>query len=148
MNSNILNEIKLVRKYIQRPEIMKLYKNNRKEYEDHLNEKFKNFSDNKPFLFDMAIRYEKFDYNKLNKFLGVINNISNGKITNEDASKMVGQMQYDEYVKDKIDDEKVSEINDEKVSEMNESKNKSESVSVENTKQNKPKKIDTDLKYI
>ena len=141
MNNNILNEIKLVRKYIQRPEIIQLYKTNKKEYEDNLNDKFKNFSENKPFLFDMIIRYEKFDYNKLNNFLGVINNIKGGKISNEDASKMIGQMQYDEYVKNKIDDEKVSENNksdDEKVSENN----KSDSM------QNERKKIDTNLKYI
>ena len=123
-----------------KPEIKALYKESKQKYEEHLASKFKNFSENKPFLFDMTIDYNKFDYDKLNKFLGVVKNIHEGKISTEDASKMVGQMQYDEYVKSKITDENDNEI---KVNEQPKNDSNNEESMIE-----KPKKLDTDLKYV
>jgi hypothetical protein len=149
MNNNLVAEIKLIRKYIQKQEVKNLYKESKQKYEDHLSNKFKNFSENKPFLFDMIIDYNKFDFEKLNKFLGVINNIHLGKISTEDASKMVGQMQYDEYVKNKVTDEKENEIKIDEVKTDNEIK--IDEVKTDNEiKVNQPvkKQIDTDLEYV
>ena len=53
--SAVIAEVELVRKYIKKSEIKNLYKNNKDDYETHLKQKFSNFSEKKPFLFDMAV---------------------------------------------------------------------------------------------
>ena len=99
-------------------------------------------SNSKPFLFDMAISYEHFDFNKLKNFLSIINNVKKGKMTSDSASKMVGQMQYDEYVKTNITDEPNNKNTDEP--NTNEPKNKIN----ESVLENNISKKTTDLEYI
>ena len=110
--STVIAEVELVRKYIKKPEIKRLYQKNKDEYETHLKEKFSNFSEKKPFLFDMAIAQEKFDFDKLKEFCSVIDKVNSGKMTPENASKYIGQKYYDQYVKGKLED-KVEEVEDE-----------------------------------
>jgi hypothetical protein len=105
----IVSEVELIRKYIKKPEIKKLYEKNKAEYEIHLKDKFKNFSENKPFLFDMAISQERFEFDKLKEFCSLIDKVNSGKMTSENASKYIGQKYYDKYVKNKVED-KVEEI--------------------------------------
>lgn len=139
---SILQEIKIIRNYINKLEIKNLYLKDKEEYEKHLQQKFSNLSNSKPFLFDMAISYENFDFNKLKNFLSIINNIKKGKMTSDSASKMVGQMQYDEYVKNNITDESNTKNTDE--SNTNEAKNKIN----ESVLENNISKKTTDLEYI
>jgi hypothetical protein len=110
--SAVIAEVELVRKYIKKSEIKNLYKNNKDDYETHLKQKFSNFSEKKPFLFDMAISQEKFDYDKLKEFCSVLNKVNSGKMTSENASKYIGQKYYDQYVKGKVED-KVEEVEEE-----------------------------------
>jgi len=102
--SSIIAEVELVRKYIKKNEIKRLYQNNKTEYDTHLKEKFSNFFEKKPFLFDMAISPEKFDFLKLKEFCSIIDKVNSGKLTSEDASKYIGQKYYDQYVKNKVEE--------------------------------------------
>ena len=139
---SIIQEVKIIKNYIQKSEIKNLYLKDKEEYEKHLKQKFSNLSNSKPFLFDMAISYEHFDFKKLKNFLSIINNIKKGKMTSDSASKMVGQMQYDEYVKNNITDESNTKNTDE--SNTNEAKNKIN----ESVLENNISKKTTDLEYI
>ena len=107
--SNIISEVELVRKYIKKPELKKLHKNNYQEYESHLKNKFSNFSEKKPFLFDMAISQENFDFSKLKEFISMLDKVKSGKISNENASKIIGEKYYNQYVKNKVEN-KVEEV--------------------------------------
>ena len=137
--SSIIGEVEIVRKYIKRPEIKSLYQKNRDEYQEHLKNKFKNFSEKKPFLFDMAIAQEKFDYGKLKEFCSLIDKVNSGKMTSENASKFIGQKYYDQYVKNKVEDKVEEPVVEEPAVEEPE---------VTEVKQEPKPKKEFDLKYI
>ena len=69
--SSIITEVEIVRKYIKKPEIKKLHQSNFSQYETHL-KKIPQFVENKPFLFDMAISQDKFDFDKLKEFVHLL----------------------------------------------------------------------------
>lgn len=144
MNS-IISEVEIVRKYIKKPEIKKLYQNNFSQYETHLKEKFSNFSEKKPFLFDMAISQDKFDFGKLKEFCSIIDKVNNGKMTSENASKYVGQKYYDQYVKNKVEN-KVEEVEDEVQNQENKVEEEITENKIESEKLKKSKKLD--LEYV
>lgn len=70
------------------------------EYEAKMSEKLPKFKQDYPTLFKLMIR--EFDspvfMSKLNHFLGLSQDVKNGRRTLEEASKQVGQEQYDEFV--------------------------------------------------
>ena len=145
--SSIIGEVEIVRKYIKRPEIKSLYEKNRDEYQEHLKNKFKNFSEKKPFLFDMAIGQEKFEYGKLKEFCSLIDKVNSGKMTSENASKFIGQKYYDQYVKNKVED-KVEEVEEPVVEEPVVEEPAVEEPAVTEVKQEPKPKKEFDLKYI
>ena len=58
---------------------------------------YKIFFERYPLLFEMCTRQE-FDFNILNYFLQMRENIINNQISNEDASKQIGKEWFDKYV--------------------------------------------------
>ena len=142
--STIIKEVELVRKYIKRPEVKKIYNQDKNKYEEHLKSKFKNFSDGKPFLFDMTIDPNKFDYNKLKELCSMIDNVNTGKISQENASKVIGQRYYDKYVKNKVEDveNKVEEIDDNKVEDVENKVEEMDDNKVEEVDDNKVEEVD------
>jgi len=66
---------------------------------------FKEFSLDYPALFNMIIDDPKnFDLNRLKYMLGMKQKIDNNELSNEDATKEVGQKYYDEFVKNTVED--------------------------------------------
>lgn len=65
--------------------------------EEHFKVKYKNFATKYPMLFQMCCK-DDFDYDRLCYMLNMIKNVSDNKLSYEDASKQVGQKMYDEYV--------------------------------------------------
>lgn len=63
-----------------------------------LQQKYEFFSKRYPMLFSMACTAQEFDYDSLEYFLNMRDNIINDKITSEEASKQVGQEWFDKYV--------------------------------------------------
>jgi hypothetical protein len=86
--------------HAQHPELKELRATNFEEYESQMSEKLPKFKQDYPTLFKMMIR--EFDrpvfMSKLNHFLGLSQDVRNGRKTLEEASKQVGQEQYDEFV--------------------------------------------------
>lgn len=65
---------------------------------DNLKKQYEFFSKRYPMLFNMACTAQEFDYDSLEYFLNMRDNIIKDKITVEDASKQVGQEWFDKYV--------------------------------------------------
>jgi hypothetical protein len=63
-----------------------------------LQQKYEFFSKRYPMLFNMACSAQEFDYESLDYFLNMRDNIINNTISSEDASKKVGQEWFDKYV--------------------------------------------------
>lgn len=90
--NEIRDKIKSIRLYLLNP--------NNNTYEQKieylkLTESF--FIERYPFLFDMCIK-EEFNYDTLNYFLNMRDNIINNKMTSEEASKKVGQEWFDKNI--------------------------------------------------
>ena len=63
------------------------------------NDKFKFFIERYPMLFDMVTKDIPFDFESLEYFLSMREDIIKKKITSDDASKKVGQVWFDKYYK-------------------------------------------------
>ena len=62
-------------------------------------DKFKFFIERYPMLFDMVTKDAVFDFNSLEYFLSMREEIIKKKITSDEASKQVGQVWFDKYYK-------------------------------------------------
>lgn len=66
---------------------------------------FKEFSLDYPALFNMIIDDPlNFDINRLKFMLNMKSKIDNNEVSNEDATKEIGEKYYDEFVKNKVED--------------------------------------------
>lgn len=66
---------------------------------------FKDFSLDYPALFNMIIDDPKnFDLNRLKHMLGMKEKIDNNELSNDEATKEIGQKYYDEFVKNKVEE--------------------------------------------
>ncbi|WP_396189555.1 hypothetical protein [Flavobacterium sp.] len=63
-----------------------------------LKNEYEFFSNRYPMLFNMACTAQEFDYQSLEYFLNMRDNIITDKISSEDASKQVGQEWFDKYI--------------------------------------------------
>ena len=82
----------------------KLKQTNPGEYRGILLEKFNDFFEKYPSMFNTIIDDpEKFDINRLIRMLNQKDRVANNEISYEDASKKVGQEYYDEFVKQKVE---------------------------------------------
>lgn len=61
------------------------------------------FEQRYPLLYEMVTREQGFEYQSLEYFLNMRENIIQNKITSEDASKVVGQVWFDKYCKKKVE---------------------------------------------
>jgi hypothetical protein len=90
--NEIREKIKSIRQYLKNPN------NNTLEQKIEylkLTESF--FVERYPFLFDMCIK-DDFNYETLNYFLDMRDNIINNKMSSEEASKKVGQEWFDKNI--------------------------------------------------
>lgn len=62
-------------------------------------DKFKFFIERYPMLFDMVTKDAVFDFNSLEYFLSMREEIIKNKITSDEASKQVGQVWFDKFYK-------------------------------------------------
>lgn len=67
------------------------------KYEKLKNE-FTFFADRYPMLFELTLKNQDFDWNSLNYFLKMRNNIIENKMTSEDASIKVGKEWFDRHI--------------------------------------------------
>ena len=90
-----------------RDNIMKIreyIKGNKHKFKDEdqliqtLQKDYEFFAQRYPILFNMACTSQSFDYESLEYFLNMRDNIINDKISSEDASKKVGQEWFDKFV--------------------------------------------------
>lgn len=88
----IRDKIKLIRQYLKNPNNTTIEQ--KIEYLK-LTEKF--FVERYPFLFEMCIQ-DNFNYETLDYFLNMRDNIINNKMSSEEASKKVGQEWFDKNV--------------------------------------------------
>lgn len=72
-----------------------------KKKRDFCSKKYPEFAENYPHLFNLACE-PKFDMNQLNYMLALRDSIDNNERTFEDASKEVGEVMFDKYIKDKL----------------------------------------------
>jgi hypothetical protein len=85
-------------------EIMEIIKDIRnstlssKQREEHFEKKYSDFSDRYPYLFNMACS-ESFDEATLNYILTMREKVTSNKMSEFDASKVVGQKFFDKYMK-------------------------------------------------
>lgn len=68
---------------------------------DLYSKKYPEFAENYPHLFHLACE-PKFDMAQLNYMLALRDSINNNERTFEDASKEVGEVMFDKYIKDKV----------------------------------------------
>jgi hypothetical protein len=61
------------------------------------------FEQRYPLLYEMVTREQGFEYQSLEYFLSMRENIIQNKITSEDASKVVGQVWFDKYCKKEVE---------------------------------------------
>tara|TARA_B100000795_G_scaffold219317_1_gene173594 strand:- start:11988 stop:12362 length:375 start_codon:yes stop_codon:yes gene_type:complete len=61
------------------------------------------FESRYPLLYEMITRDQGFDYNNLEYFFKMRENIIQNKMTGEDASKIIGQVWYDKYCKNSVE---------------------------------------------
>lgn len=61
------------------------------------------FEQRYPLLYEMVTREQGFEYQSLEYFLNMRENIIQNKITSEDASKVVGQVWFDKYCKKEVE---------------------------------------------
>lgn len=69
---------------------------------DASTKKYPDFADKYPHLLKMACE-TTFDISRLEYMLNLRDSIDRKKVTFEDASKEIGQVMFDAYVRDKID---------------------------------------------
>ena len=99
-NDGIRNIIKVILKVIQDNK----EQNPRTAHADIVNsisqdEKFKFFIERYPMLFDIVTKDAVFDFNSLEYFLSMREEIIKNKITSDEASKQVGQVWFDKFYK-------------------------------------------------
>ena len=103
-NKIILGYCKTIIKFCSTENCINLKKNNYALYRTNLIEKFEDFFQKYPSLFNMIIdNPTTFEIEKLINMLNMKEKIDNNEITSESASVQVGQEYYDEYVKEKVD---------------------------------------------
>jgi hypothetical protein len=66
--------------------------------EEVFGEKYKNFKQRYPVLFEVACRKEKIDDNMLQMMLAMASKVTTNEVTQFDASAHVGQVLYDRYI--------------------------------------------------
>lgn len=69
-----------------------------KNKEEVFGEKYSNFKQQYPILFEVACRKEKIDENMLQMMIAMASKISTNEVTQFDASAQVGQILYNKYV--------------------------------------------------
>jgi hypothetical protein len=73
-----------------------------KQRQDTGAKRYPEFAEHYPHLFKLACE-PAFDMSRLEYMLNLRDSVNNQKVTFEDASKEVGQVMFDTYIKDKID---------------------------------------------
>lgn len=68
------------------------------DIEEKLRNDYSFFAKRYPMLYAMACNTNAFDYQSLEYFLNMRDNVINNKMTSEDASKQVGQDWFNKYV--------------------------------------------------
>ena len=93
-----VNQVKKI--YQENPEFAELRNSNFDEYERKMGEKLSRFKEDYRTLFKLAIKeFDKESFiTKLNHFLNITQNVLNGRVTLEEATKQVANEQYKEYV--------------------------------------------------
>lgn len=66
--------------------------------EEFFGQKYANFKQRYPILFEVACRKEKIDENMLQMMLAMASRVSTNEVTQFDASAQVGQVLYDKYI--------------------------------------------------
>lgn len=61
------------------------------------------FEQRYPLLYEMVTREQGFEYQSLEYFLSMRENIIQNKMSSEDASKVVGQVWFDKYCKKEVE---------------------------------------------
>ena len=105
-NSEIIAITKKLLKFVINEHLLKLKELSYQEYRLIIDkeEDFKEFSLNYPSLFNNIIDDPKnFDFDRLSFLLDMKEKIDNNTMSNEEATKVVGDHYYNEFVKDKIE---------------------------------------------
>ena len=92
---NIVQDIML---YIQENKNKKEYKMVIEDLKNNI-DRVEFFKQRYPMLYDMVTKEESFDYQSLEYFLKMRENIVQNKISSEEASKVVGQVWFDKFYK-------------------------------------------------
>ena len=90
--NDIRKTVKYIREYIDKPGITTLEEKSAKLRQD-----YSFFNERYPLLFEMCIK-PNFNYEHLNYFLRMRDNIINDKLSSEEASVQVGKEWFDKFV--------------------------------------------------
>lgn len=106
-NNEIINSVNLLIEFTKNKKIQFIKKSSYQEYRQIIDKQqiFETFSIEYPQLFNMIIDDPfNFDMKRLEYMLNMKKKIENNDISNDDATKEVGQKYYDEFVKNTVDE--------------------------------------------
>jgi len=102
-----MSEKEFIKDGLDNEKILEIIKDIRKEIDidasddnvEKIKKKHEFFSSRYPALFDLSTRKEEFNWENLNYFLNMRNQIINDKMTAEKASVIIGEEWFKKYVK-------------------------------------------------
>jgi hypothetical protein len=92
----VLGQVEDILKYMVTDDMMKLRKDNFEEFEQHMEQKFSEFSDRYYALFQKLLSGE--DISPLMDMFATIEKIKSGKVTMEKGEEQLGKKLYDKFV--------------------------------------------------
>jgi hypothetical protein len=86
------------------------YRGNTKDKQRVFRKRYPEFAENYPMLFEMSSQND-FDIKRLQFMLHMRDKVNESNVSQHDASAAVGQMLFNDYVKDKIKDAPPDKVN-------------------------------------
>lgn len=102
MDNKLIEYIEHMKKYMLKEEVQRLKRTNKDEFRKRMETRYEQLHKRSPTLFDLVLQ-DDCDMEKLKWMLAMQAQIKSGKIDNDNASKIVGQKLFDEYVQPIVD---------------------------------------------
>lgn len=102
MDDKLIEYIEHMKKYMSKEEVQRLKRTNQDEFRKRMETRYEQLYKRSATLFDLVLQ-DDCDMVKLRWMLGMQAQIKTGKLDNNNASKIVGQKLFDEYVQPIVD---------------------------------------------
>lgn len=102
MDNKLIEYIEHMKKYMSMQDVRRFRKTNKDGFRKRMETRYEQLYKMSPTLFDLVLS-DDCDMDKLKWMLNMQEQIKLGKLDNNDASKIVGQKLFDEYVQPIVD---------------------------------------------